>query len=90
MQSSSNEVTSATTSPRELRFGGYQKKQQQQKAEAVVSIMFLKEKNNKYIKIIVCADNINQHETINKEEADSPTVAKYLVFITTLVGAQKC
>ena len=59
----------------------------EERAKAVASLMFLKEKRDKSVKARMCADGRKQREDWTKQEATSPTVATKSVFITAVIDA---
>jgi hypothetical protein len=58
-------------------------------AKALASLMFLKEKRDKMVKALMCADGRKQHGDWTKQELTSPTVSTESVFITAVVGAHE-
>lgn len=59
----------------------------EQRARAIASLMFLKEKRNGDIKGRACADGRPQREEFEKADATSPTIATESIFLTGLVDA---
>ncbi|KAL7509413.1 hypothetical protein ACHAXN_008345, partial [Cyclotella atomus] len=59
----------------------------EQRARAIASLMFLKEKRNRDIKGRACADGRPEREEIEKADATSPTIATELIFLTGLINA---
>jgi hypothetical protein len=59
------------------------------KKNALASLIFLKEKRNRDIKARSCANGIKQREHIAKEEAAVPTFALESVFITAAIDAKE-
>ena len=60
---------------------------EEEKEQALRSLMFLKEKRDASIKARTCADGRKQREIHSKEECASPTVALESVFLTAVVDA---
>jgi hypothetical protein len=61
----------------------------QDKAKAIASLMFLKEKRNGDIKGRACADGRKQREDFTKQDATSPTVSVDSIFLTAIIEAQE-
>ena len=59
----------------------------EQRASAVASLMFLKEKRNGDIKGRACADGRPQREEFSKQDATSPMIATESIFLTALIDA---
>jgi hypothetical protein len=59
----------------------------EQRAKAIASLMFLKEKRNGDIKGRACADGRPQREIFEKQDATSPTIATESIFLTALIDA---
>ena len=57
------------------------------RARAIVSLMFLKEKRNRDVNGWACADGRPQRDEFEKAKATSPTVAMESIFHTALVNA---
>ncbi len=60
-----------------------------EKAEALASLIFLKEKKDGTVKARACADGRKQRETTAEEEAASPTVSIDSVFMTCALEASE-
>jgi hypothetical protein len=61
----------------------------EEKAKAIASLMFLKEKRDGTVKGRACADGRKQREEFTKQDATSPTVSVDSVFLTALIEAQE-
>jgi hypothetical protein len=61
----------------------------EERAKAMSSLMFLKEKHNKSIKGRFCADGRKQHRDWTKQDSTSPMVATESVFLTSVIKAHK-
>jgi len=61
----------------------------EERAKALASLMFLKEKRDKTIKARMCADGQKQRGDWTKQESTSPTVSTESVFITAVVDAHE-
>jgi hypothetical protein len=59
------------------------------KKKALSSLIFLKEKKSRVLKVCSCANGIPQREPIAKEEAAAPTIALESVFITSTIDAKE-
>jgi hypothetical protein len=62
---------------------------EEDKKKALSSLVFLKEKKDRDIKAISCANRNPQRENIAKEEAAAPTVALESVFNTSTIDAKE-
>jgi len=61
----------------------------EERAKALASLMFLKEKRDKTVKARMCADGRKQRGDWTKQESTSPTVSTESVFITAVVDAHE-
>jgi hypothetical protein len=61
----------------------------EERAKALASLMFLKEKRDKTVKARMCADGRKQRDDWTKQESTSPTVSTESVFITAVVDAHE-
>jgi hypothetical protein len=59
----------------------------EQRARAIASLMFLKEKRNGDIKGRACADGRPQRDEFEKADAASPTIATESIFLTGIIDA---
>ena len=62
---------------------------EEEKRQAIGSLIFLKEKRDGTIKGRACADGRKQRETMAKEEASSPTPALEAVLLTAVIEAKE-
>eukprot|EP00957_Ditylum_brightwellii_P130813 9978679-Ditylum_brightwellii.AAC.1 len=62
---------------------------EEQKRNALESLMFLKEKRCSRIKGRTCANGQKQRDTSNKKDAASPTVAHESVMLTSVIDAME-
>jgi len=61
----------------------------EEKAKAVTSLMFLKEKRDHSVKARMCADGRKQRGDWTKQDTTSPTVSTEAVFITAVIEAHE-
>ncbi len=61
----------------------------EEKAKAVASLMFLKEKRDHSVKARMCADGRKQRDDWTKQDTTSPTVSTEAVFITAVIEAHE-
>ena len=61
----------------------------EERAKALASLMFLKEKRDKTVKARMCADGRKQRGDWTKQESTLPTVSTESVFITAVVDAHE-
>jgi hypothetical protein len=61
----------------------------EERAKALASLVFLKEKGNESIKARMCTNGRKQRGDWTKQDTTSPTVSMEAVFITAVIEAHK-